>query len=265
MEHLTFRLYGPMASWGEIAVGESRHTDYYPSKSAIIGLLGAALGLRREEEEAHQNLANAYLQATKVLRSGQLLKDYHTAQAPDSAGKFRYRTRRDEIVKGRDRLGTVLSSREFLSDSHAVVSIRPGSKANWSLSELAEALTKPKFHLYLGRKAFPLAAPLSPQTGDFPDFRNALDSYELAPLVHAALDNPPAWMTDERWLPAQEVVRYYWEGEPQDFSSDTLSFPFDQVQRIPRYDKPASRLRWQFQPRTEYCWLHESQNSWEAS
>ena len=124
MEHLTFRLYGPMASWGEIAVGESRHTDYYPSKSAIIGLLGAALGLRREEEEAHQNLANAYLQATKVLRSGQLLKDYHTAQAPDSAGKFRYRTRRDEIVKGRDRLGTVLSS--FSNNGALIVAVMLG-------------------------------------------------------------------------------------------------------------------------------------------
>ena len=39
-----------MASWGEIAVGENRHTASYPSKSAIIGLLGAALGIKRDDE-----------------------------------------------------------------------------------------------------------------------------------------------------------------------------------------------------------------------
>jgi CRISPR-associated Cas5-like protein len=38
MDYLLFRLYGPMASWGEIAVGEIRHTASYPGKSAIIVL-----------------------------------------------------------------------------------------------------------------------------------------------------------------------------------------------------------------------------------
>ena len=51
MECLLFRLYGPLASWGEIAVGESRHTAVYPSKSALLGLLAASLGIRRDEEE----------------------------------------------------------------------------------------------------------------------------------------------------------------------------------------------------------------------
>jgi CRISPR system Cascade subunit CasD len=49
MEYLLFRLYGPLASWGEIAVGESRHTATYPGKSALLGLLAAALGIRRDD------------------------------------------------------------------------------------------------------------------------------------------------------------------------------------------------------------------------
>jgi CRISPR system Cascade subunit CasD len=36
MEYLLFRLYGPMASWGEIAVGEMRHSEVKPSKSALL-------------------------------------------------------------------------------------------------------------------------------------------------------------------------------------------------------------------------------------
>lgn len=264
MEHLTFRLYGPMASWGDVAVGEARHTEHYPSKSAIVGLLGAALGIRREEEDVHHNLSDAYQQATKVLRSGQLMKDYHTAQAPDSAGKFRYRTRRDEIITGRNRLGTVLSSREYLTDAHVVVSIRASVRSKWCLSELANALYKPKFHLYLGRKSFPLAVPLNPQIIKAPDFRTALDSYEMGPLLCPISANQPEWLTDERWLPSQGVTRYYWEGQPHDFSSDAEAFPFHQIQKLSRYDKPTSKLRWQFQPRTEYCWLDESPKAQEA-
>ena len=50
-EFLIFRLYGMMASWGDIAVGELRPTFDHPSRSAIVGLLAAALGIRRDEEE----------------------------------------------------------------------------------------------------------------------------------------------------------------------------------------------------------------------
>lgn len=95
MDLLLFRLYGPLASWGEIAVGESRHSANYPSKSAILGLVGAALGIERSDEAQQAGLQQGYQVAVEVFSTGQLLRDYHTAQVPDSAGKFVYRTRRD--------------------------------------------------------------------------------------------------------------------------------------------------------------------------
>ena len=109
MDILVFRLYGPMASWGEIAVGEIRHTANYPGKSAIIGLLGAALGIARDEEEKQQQLQQGYALAVELLTGGNLLRDYHTTQVPDSVGKFTYRTRRDELILGKERLGTIVS------------------------------------------------------------------------------------------------------------------------------------------------------------
>ncbi|MEY3760994.1 MAG: hypothetical protein RIR39_2485, partial [Pseudomonadota bacterium] len=102
MDVLVFRLYGPMASWGEIAVGESRHTANYPSKSAIIGLLGAALGIARDDEETQIQLQQGYSLAVELWTAGSLLRDYHTTQVPDSVGKFTYRTRRDEIILGKE-------------------------------------------------------------------------------------------------------------------------------------------------------------------
>lgn len=255
MEYLVFRLYGPMSSWGELAVGEARHSSSYPSKSAIVGLLGAALGLRREEDQSHRNLASAYQQAVKVISVGHPLKDYHTAQAPDSAGKFHYQTRRDEIVTGRHRLGTVLSSREYYTDAQAVVALKAGDDAQWSLSTLSRALLTPKFHLYLGRKACPLAAPLNPQKITTDDFFQALNAYNLPPLLNSpSLHSVPEWRTDKRWLPADELHRYYWEGAISDFHQENSEFSSQQVQQLTRRDHPVSKQRWQFQPREEYYW-----------
>ena len=250
MNYLVFRLYGPMASWGEIAVGESRHTAVYPAKSALSGLLGAALGIDRADDDALQSLANDYSFAVKLLRGGQLLKDYHTAQAPDSVGKFQYRTRRDELVTGRERLGTVLSSREYRTDSQAIVAVAHIENARWSLSALLQALQKPRYHLYLGRKSCPLAAPLNARIVEAVNFRTALDQFEPGAL----LINQTQWFQDDRFLPDDKVCRYFWEGSTESFSGNDDEFHTSQVQVLTRHDQPLSRKRWQFQPRLENQW-----------
>ncbi len=49
-QYLVFRLYGPLASWGLPAVGGDRQTGIAPSRSAILGLLSASLGINRKDE-----------------------------------------------------------------------------------------------------------------------------------------------------------------------------------------------------------------------
>ncbi|WP_295540003.1 CRISPR-associated protein Cas5, partial [Thiolapillus sp.] len=49
-DYLVFQLYAPLASWGGQAVGQERPSDDHPGRSALLGLLAAALGIRREEE-----------------------------------------------------------------------------------------------------------------------------------------------------------------------------------------------------------------------
>lgn len=253
MEYLLFRLYGPMASWGEIAVGEMRHSEIKPNKSALLGLLAAALGITREQDTEQQALANGYRFGIKMLSTGQIMRDYHTAQAPDSVGKFRYRTRRDELVVGRTRLGTVLSSREYRTDSQALVALCAQPHAPLSLSKLAKALARPRFHLYLGRKSCPLAAPLNPTIHQADGFRAALDGYQPGELLRAKQD----WEGERRWLPNDKEALYFWEGEIADFAATGEPFQPDAVQQLRRHDQPLSRDRWQFQPRAEYFWMAE--------
>lgn len=258
MDYLVFRLYGPMASWGEIAVGEARHSASYPSKSAICGLMAAGLGIDRSDDENHLALIEGYQQAVKVVSGGSLLKDYHTAQAPDSAGKFRYRTRRDELVLGKARLGTILSSREYRVDAQAIVALRACSTALFTLEQVRQAFRTPVFHLYLGRKSCPLAAPLDPQLVEATSFKSALDRYLPKPL----LVSDTMWDSETRWLKPDSLVHYYWEGSPDDFASvDDEDYHPNQLQKLLRHDKPLSRKRWQFQPRTEYFWLDQQKDA----
>ena len=47
MATLLLKLTGPMQSWGVNSKFErSRSTEHYPSKSGIVGLLGACLGMK---------------------------------------------------------------------------------------------------------------------------------------------------------------------------------------------------------------------------
>lgn len=262
MEYLLFRLYGPLASWGEIAVGESRHTAAYPGKAALLGLLAAAIGIRRDEEGRQLALASGYQFAVKVLSTGSLLRDYHTTQVPDSVGKFAYRTRRDELVIGKQRLGTILSSREYRCDALALVAVRALDGAPFSLHDLRGALLRPMFHLYLGRKSCPLAVPLKPLIRSANGFGQVLDEYPLGPLYVSqklirtaqketgagSLADASSLATlspDDRYALsiARQPVRYYWEGEAGDLKAQQV---------LVRRDHPLSRSRWQFTQRAEH-------------
>ncbi|WP_429886417.1 type I-E CRISPR-associated protein Cas5/CasD [Geoalkalibacter halelectricus] len=260
MDYLLFRLYGPLASWGEIAVGESRHSAVYPGKSALLGLLAAAIGIRRNEEERLAQLAAGYRFAVKVISSGHPLRDYHTTQAPDSVGKFVYRTRRDELITGKNRLGTILSSREYRCDALSLIAVAAMADAPFNLVQLRDALLKPRFHLYLGRKSCPLAAPLNPHICTAKGFGEALDNYRHAALfisnraLRAArneigsLADAPGLMKLSKednsvFAYDKQPARYYWEGDGGDLIAQ---------QSLVRHDQPLSRNRWQFTQRTEH-------------
>ncbi|MBN2299063.1 MAG: type I-E CRISPR-associated protein Cas5/CasD [Deltaproteobacteria bacterium] len=267
MEYLLFRLYGPLASWGEIAVGESRNTASYPGKSALLGLLAAALGICRDDEDGQSALSESYQFAVKVISTGHLLRDYHTTQVPDSVGSFTYRTRRDEVIVGKSRLGTILSSREYRCDSLSLVAVRALAGAPYSLQELCNSLLKPKFHLYLGRKSCPLAAPLNPLIREARGFGQALDEYPYGPLyisdylIRVARKesgtSKPADAQSLATLSQEDCyalsitgqqVRYYWEGETEDLKPQQV---------LTRYDQPLSRSRWQFTQRMENLFMKE--------
>ena len=74
--YLTFALVAPLASFGGIAVGERRGGWDRPARSAVLGLLGACLGVEREDDAAQAALAADYGLALLCHAPGRLLPDY---------------------------------------------------------------------------------------------------------------------------------------------------------------------------------------------
>lgn len=246
-DYLLMRLYGPLASWGEIAVGESRHSAVYPSKSALLGLLGAALGIRRDDEQAQQALAQGYRFGVKLIGAGSPLRDYHTIQAPAQRRNVRYRTRRQELADP-SVLGTLLSAREYRCDSLALVAVEALDAAPHDLEAVARALREPFFTLYLGRKSCPLALPLQPQVVASKTLRGALDTPQTSLLALLQRHPEQPWPTHADQVALRpSKPRYYWE--------EGMHAGMPASLQLVRHDQPLSRQRWQFAPRNEWVFL----------
>lgn len=164
---LTFSLVAPLVSFGGIAVGERRLGGDRPAKSAILGLVAAALGIERNDDAAHAALARELFYAVrtedmKVRSPRRLMTDYHTAQTPPRARNQRFATRREEVADKKS-LGTILSYREYRSDCSFTVALWLRTSApRFGLEEIEAALRQPVYVPYLGRKACPLMLPMRP-------------------------------------------------------------------------------------------------------
>lgn len=232
MEILVFQLYGPLASWGTPAVGESRPSSDHPGRSALLGLLAAGLGIQRDDAANQQALASSVKFAVKQLTSGQVIRDFHTVQVPKRDRKARYATRKEEMALSSDRLNTIISRREYRCDGLWRVGVTVTDNSDWALQDLEAALRQPKFILYLGRKSCPLAAPLSPTIVQAEGLQQAL-----------SVEMPPVHEQQQRWLGLGDSVDYYWEGEAGDLQAQDTRYPEDDV---------VSRERWQFKGRREH-------------
>ena len=175
-DFLIFRLSGPMSAFGKIAVGEWRDVWTEPSKSGVMGVVGAALGLERDALDQHKDLNEGLGYGVRIDAPGRPLRDYHTAQAPK--GKKGWRTRKEEL-SDKANLNTVLSERFYRVEASATAVIWQKNAVGPALEALCTALRKPRFVPYLGRKSCPLGEPLRPEIVTQDGLLAALEAYDL--------------------------------------------------------------------------------------
>lgn len=168
MSTLLLRLAGPMQSWGTQSRFRYRDTGLEPSKSAVVGLICAALG--RPRHEPVDDLA-ALRMGVRVDQEGSTAVDYHTA------GGTHHRGDNYGVYKADgSRPGPLPSHRYYLADADFLVGLE-GDEA--LLLQIEQAVARPHWALFLGRKSFVPGVPVSVPDGLRLglDLKSALVSY----------------------------------------------------------------------------------------
>ena len=153
-----------MQSWGFASRFTRRTTAMHPTKSGVVGLLAAALGIDKHgADEALQIARLAELSCTTVTlpkqRGGRelpmlRLSDYHTIGGGYDPKTDRMKMPRKANGSAPD---TVLSERHYLLDARFGVLLE--GERDW-LEEIATKLRNPTWGLWLGRKCCIPASPL---------------------------------------------------------------------------------------------------------
>ncbi|MGE3869890.1 MAG: type I-E CRISPR-associated protein Cas5/CasD [Pseudorhodoplanes sp.] len=237
---LVVTLMAPFASFGERAGNVERSTADRPTRSALIGLAGAALGIRRDEREGQRRLAESFRVATATFSAGTLVSDFHTYQSLPSASKPAPRTRAQALLRKED-LNTSITRREYRADVWHEAAYACEPDAHWTLEELAAAFRSPRFVLFLGRKSCPPGAPLDPRIMEVDDL---IDLFAKRRCESAWLDsNGPLFSRSLR-----SVGRVTVAAERQ----ADLGAMTGPARRHRRYDEPGDRESWQFVARREF-------------
>ena len=138
MRTIVMKFSGPLQSWGTGSNFETRHTDFYPSKSAVIGIIAASFGYFREDSDSLKKL-NQLSYGVRIEQSGNLLRDYHIAQKYKRNGGFER---------------TYVTNRYYLEDAIFLVAI--SHEDDDFIAEIEHALRHPYYQCFMGRRSIPL-------------------------------------------------------------------------------------------------------------
>jgi len=160
-DFLILKLHGPMQAWGEHTFEGLRPSANFPTRSGVLGLLGACLGIARNEHERLQALADSVAMAVRLDKRSVTRKD-GTARLLRMVKMTDYHTVKDarEGYVGLKSHETIQTWREYLYDAEYTVVLWNRPNAVLNLDELEAAVKRPIFTPYLGRRSCPLSRPL---------------------------------------------------------------------------------------------------------
>lgn len=213
MPVLLIRLAAPMQSWGASSRFTRRETETMPTKSGVIGMVAAALGMDRTDSlERFRGLRFG----VRADQPGTVMSDYHTVENPTVADKQARMT---------------VSRRYYLQDAVFLVGLESPDAAE--LETYRDALRTPYYPLFLGRRSCPPDGPLQMWMSD----KSLEDALRDAPWRAAEWYQRKA-LRDADVFPEQCFARIVVEPKPGD--------PSDAVFVDTIADEPAS-----FDPRNK--------------
>lgn len=140
---VALRLHGPLQAWGGPVVGDNRPTLAFPTRSGVLGLVAACMGILRSENDRLLALAEGARVHVRVDAEGTPLVDDQTIQGNPNASTTRQ---------------TIQSKRTYLCDASFAAVVVPGPHT--SLEAIAAAVRRPVFAPFLGRRTCVPSTPL---------------------------------------------------------------------------------------------------------
>ncbi|MDP1903984.1 MAG: type I-E CRISPR-associated protein Cas5/CasD [Pseudomonadota bacterium] len=174
--YLILKLDGPMQAWGGHTFEDFRPSHLFPTRSGLLGLIGACMGIDRQDAAVLATLAES-LEFT--VRADQLpgrtplkLLDFHTVQAARK-------------VDGSVNKNPVVSRREYLFDAAFTVALGERSGGAVNLDTVAAAIKRPRYTPTLGRRSCPLSRPLYEGWAEADDAKAALRQLSGGGVIYA--------------------------------------------------------------------------------
>jgi len=156
--YLALRLEGPLQAWGYDSQFNRRNTGLFPTKSAILGMCCAAMGISRGSEREQAVLAQ--LRSLRLLTVALPIMNYRMGDH-EAALQVRRLIDYHTVQNTRTAVGgmkdTHLTWRQYLCDASFVAVVKGEREI---IVELAKALRNPKWGVWLGRKACIPTAPI---------------------------------------------------------------------------------------------------------
>lgn len=143
MSTVLLRLMGPMQSWGTTSRFDERDTGKEPSKSGVLGLVAAALGIGRENWNDLEPLCRLRM-GVRHDRPGVPKREYQTAQGVITGNGLA----KDPAV----------TTRHYLADAAFLVGLCGDDRG--LLERIHGALADPVWPLALGRKSYVPSEPI---------------------------------------------------------------------------------------------------------
>lgn len=166
MNGFILHLQGPMMSFADTGFGQLRDAGPYPSRSLVIGIIAAAMGIERGAERLLD--LHRYIRVhTAAAASGSLLVDYHTVLTAGYAQADPVLLRRTGVAGA----NPLLTDRTYHCDAHFVVYV--DSEDGELLGTCRKALLTPVFTSFLGRRSCVPSSPLLPLE---PEGQSVLDA-----------------------------------------------------------------------------------------
>lgn len=220
MMGFTLHLQGPMMSFGDAGFGQLRDAGGFPSRSAVLGIVAAAAGIRRNDERLLELHSKCRVHVAAV-RAGSPGVDYHIVRPFRGYEEDSLHLQR----RPAEDVSSVITYREYLYDAHfiAVVECRDEHYAEWCRTHLRD----PLFVSYLGRRSCPPATPLLP---------GKIQGQTLQEIVPAALADWYARQPDG-YKAQQENVLDVWldkDTAPDGLPELMQSSRFDRLVALPR-------------------------------